>query len=183
MKKVLKLIIITAICVTLIGVMSGCFGKNTQDSANNPPAVSEPDNSGTPDGKGGDTDSGQDTGNNIGLNEFKQWDGVKGKILTDNYPEEITQYLKDKQDKESQQVYNINNKTYIVMTMGSQSTAGYQIELSDLILKDGILKVVAVYEKPGKDDNVAQVISYPVLVIETDDIYEGHYEITFDIEK
>jgi len=122
-------------------------------------------------------------GQNINPAELKQWDDVKGKILVENYPADITKYLADHKDKETQQAFNINNRTYIVLTMGQMPSAGYQIELKDIVLKDGTLTVFVKYEKPGKNDNVATVITYPTLVIETDDIYEGHYEIQYNIEK
>ncbi|RNC29786.1 MAG: hypothetical protein AWM53_00004 [Candidatus Dichloromethanomonas elyunquensis] len=110
-------------------------------------------------------------------------DGVKGKVLTGQYPAEITKYLEVNKMKETQRAFTINNRTVLVLTMGQQPAAGYQIALKNLVLKDGILKVSVKYEKPLKNDIVAAVITYPSLVIETDDIYEGHYEIKYDIER
>lgn len=194
MKKSLNKSIIMFICLILVVSLMGCSTSNT--AATGPKAEQggkAGDNSQTPDKPAGNTDKqtsgntspgkGGDEGQNVKPGELKQWDGVKGKILTDDYPAEINKYLTDNQSKETQQAFNINNKTYIVLTMGQKPTAGYLIELKDMSLKDGALKVFVKYEKPGKDDMAAEVITYPSLVIETDDIYEGHYEILYDIEK
>ena len=83
--------------------------------------------------------------------------------------------------EETQNAFNINNRTYIVMTMGEQSTGGYSIELQDLVLKDSGLHVYVKYQRPG--EVAATVITYPTLVVETDGIYEGHYEIVYHIER
>lgn len=159
--KFLIIILSLLVALSLAGCAAGGKGADN-NSKENPPVVSQP---------------------NINPDELKQWDGVKGKILAENYPADITKYLDDHKEKETQQAFNINNKTYIVLTMGQMPSAGYQIELKDIILKDGALKVFVKYEKPGNNDIVATVITYPTLVIETDDIYEGHYEIQYDIEK
>lgn len=67
--------------------------------------------------------------------------------------------------------------------MGEQRSGGYSIMLKAMTLKDGKLVINASYIKPGKDDNVSMAITYPHLVIETDKIYEGHYEIDYQIQK
>ncbi len=173
MKKPIRLILISILGVLVVLSLTGCSLGGSNSSNTNPVKDEAANNP---------TDKGQQ-GNNLDPSGLKQWDGVKGKLLTENYPEQITKYLDENKAKETQQAFNINNKTYIVMTMGEQNSAGYLIELKDLVLKDGVLKVFVKYEKPGKDDIVATVITYPSLVIETDDIYEGHYEIQYEIEK
>ena len=65
--------------------------------------------------------------------------------------------------------------------MGEQSSGGYAIKLKYLILKDGALNVFVEYEKPG--EIATTVMTYPSLVIETDGIYEGHYEIIYHIQR
>jgi len=115
--------------------------------------------------------------------QLKQWDRVKGRIVTEDYPAEISAYLEENKTMETQRALNVNNKTYLVLTMGQCPTAGYQIEFTNLSLKDGKLIIKAKYVKPNRDDIVATVITYPSLVIETDDIYEGHYLIEFNIDK
>lgn len=173
MNKSLRLVGIVLLCIAVGLALTGCsFGKDSTDSQ---PKESQSNQGSTP-GQGGD----QPVNNN---DELKQWDGVKGKVITNNYPAEIVKYLEDNKTKETQQTMNINNRTYLIVTMGERPSAGYSLELQNLALKDGTLKAKVKYQKPGKDDITATVITYPSLVVETDDIYEGHYMIEFDIEK
>jgi hypothetical protein len=189
MKKLFKITFITALSLLLIFSFTGCFAKgnnaDTNPKASGEKANSQNGNNPSPEGNNtGKTDTGNPgKGGEQPVEQFKQYNGVKGKILTGSYPSEINKYLENNKSKETQQAFNINNKTYLVMTMGQQRSAGYSIELKDLVLKDGTLKVYIKYKKPGKDDIVATAITHPSLVIETDDIYEGHYEILYDIEK
>jgi len=154
MKKIIGILVV-GISLLLIGML-GCGGMGMQDQKS---------------GQGGQTGTG------------KQWEEVKGKILTEGYPAEISSYLEANKTKETQQAFNINNKTYLVLTMGQRPSAGYHIELTKLGITDGKLIVQAEYVKPKPDELVATVITYPSLVIETDDIYEGHYSIEFVIDK
>lgn len=156
MKQSRKIITMVLLCLMIAFPLTGCNDK--------------PVNSGQ-------------GGKDIVQNGLKEWEGVRGKVIKESYPAEIVKYLEDNMKKETQQAFNINNRTYLVLTMGQQPSAGHSVELKNIILKDGTLKVLVKYEKPGKNDMVAEVITYPTLVIETDDIYEGHYEILYEIEK
>lgn len=158
-------------------------GKNDWQAKNNGNGAAEEGDK-VP-GKGGGTTGSEEgsAGKNVTPDELREWNGVKGKILTGNYPAEVEQYIETNKSRETQKAMNVNNRTYIVLTMGERRSAGYVIELKDVVLKDGILKVFAKYEKPGKNDIVATVITYPTLVLELDDIYEGHYTIEYDIEQ
>lgn len=153
MKKTLKVFLLVTLSIMLAVSFVGCAGANDGDSPQN------------------------------GSGDPKEYNGVTGKVLTQGYPAEIEKYLDENKLKETQQAFNINNQTFIVFTMGEQTSAGYAIELKDLVLGDGILKVFVKYVKPDKGDIVATVMTYPTLIIETDKIYEGHYEIVYDIEK
>ncbi len=163
MRKSLKVLLLSALSILLVVSLIGCStGANDKPPVDdNPPAGDSPQN---------------------GSSDPKEYNGVTGKVLTQGYPTKIENYLEENKLKETQQAFNIDNRTYLVLTMGEQTSAGYAIELQDLVLGDGTLKVFVKYVKPGKDDIVATVMTYPSLVIETDDIYEGHYEIAYDIE-
>ncbi|KUO65787.1 MAG: hypothetical protein APF84_00585 [Gracilibacter sp. BRH_c7a] len=171
MKKTLRVCLLIVLSILLIVSLGGCSsGINDKPPVeDNPPA--------------GDSGHGDPVGGDDGNNEPKDFNGVTAKVLSQGYPAEIEKYLENNKTKETQQALNINNRTYIVLTMGEQTSGGYTIELKDLVLEDGILKVFVKYVKPGKDDMVATVMTYPSLVIETDKIYEGHYEIAYDIEQ
>jgi hypothetical protein len=156
MKKIVCWAMASVLCLSLAGAVLGCSAKSNGQNQN--PASPEP-------------------------KDAVEWDGVQGKVLTGDYPKEISAYLEENKEKETQQALNINNRTYIVMTMGEKSSAGYQIQLIKVSLQDGTLMVEAKYQKPAKDEQTATVMTYPSLVIETDDIYEGHYLIDYVIEK
>jgi hypothetical protein len=195
-KKSLKAIGIALLCLIVVFSLAGCTAVQNEADADieaennvgagySNPSQPVSNNGSTPVDQGRDEHSsvsfGQ-VGEDANQGNLKQWDGVKGKILTDNYPLEIIKYLETNKKKETQQAFNINNRTYLVMTMGQQGSAGYFIELKELVFKEGVLKASIKYNRPGKNDMVATVITYPSLVIETDGIYEGHYLIEYDIE-
>lgn len=162
MKKAIKLFLLIALSILLAVSFVGCAANEKPPAEEKPQVGDSPQN---------------------GSDEPKEYNGEIGNVLTEGYPAEIQKYLEENKLEETQQAFNINNKTYLVLTMGEQSSAGYAIELKDLVLADGTLKVFVKYVKPGKDAVVATVITYPSLVIETDKIYEGHYEIAYDIKK
>ncbi|MGI6449907.1 MAG: protease complex subunit PrcB family protein [Desulfitobacteriia bacterium] len=196
MKKISQVTLVTILCILVGFSLLGCSpgGKapkatpdtHSSDNAGNSAAGQEGNNpmDNGPTGQEENTPAGSGAGGQDAVEgELQQWDGVKARILTENYPEEISKYLEENRAKETQQAFNVNNRTYLVLTMGQQSSAGYGIELQELKLGDGTLTAVVSYQKPAKDAIVATVITYPSLVIETDDIYEGHYLIEYDIQR
>ncbi|NLP43025.1 MAG: protease complex subunit PrcB family protein [Peptococcaceae bacterium] len=182
MKNTIRYFLIMILSIVLVISVTGCsFGSNSDaDSAANGQQgnVEEPSgNSEIEAGNGDDVDDKQQTEEE----ELIEGDKVQHQVLTDSYPVEINNYLEKNKVAETQQAFNINNRTYLVLTMGEQSSGGYAIKLKDLILKDGALNVFVEYEKPG--EIATTVMTYPSLVIETDGIYEGHYEIIYHIQR
>ena len=182
MKKTIEILLITALSIILVVSLTGCStGADNKPLVDNNPQAG---GVGSPaDNNQGSQQTGDPAGEGVKKDEPIDFNGVTAKIMTQGYPAEIEKYLDDNKMNETQQAFNINNRTYIVLTMGEQTSGGYAIELKDLALADGVLKVSAKYVKPGKGDMAATVMTYPSLVIETDDIYEGHYEIGYNIEK
>lgn len=169
MKKTIKVLLLMALSVVLAVSLAGCSKENLNDK----PGENDP--------KGGSSQNGSiDPADN---SQQKDYNGVTARVLSSDFPTQIETYLLENKLNETQQAFNIDNRTYIVLTMGEQTSGGYAIELQDLVLGDGTLKVFVKYVKPGKDDMTATVMTYPSLVIETDKIYEGHYEIEYEIEK
>ena len=182
MKKKMKVLMITVLSIILVVSLAGC-----STGADNKPLVDDSPKGGQVDNPVGDEKGTEPAGDpsdgGVKKDEPVDFNGLTAKVMTQGYPAEIEKYLDENKMSETQQALNINNRTYIVLTMGEQTSGGYAIELKDLVLADGALKVSVKYIKPGKDDIVATVITYPSLVIETNDIYEGHYEIEYDIEQ
>jgi hypothetical protein len=175
----IRRILIAFFGLIIVFSLAGCSWGSKTANMNTPPPGGDQSSQTNP-ATGGTPENGEKSS---GQTAPVQWSGVKGTVLTSDYPAEINKYLEENKTKETQQVLTINNKTYLIMTMGQQSTAGYRIELKSLVLKNGVLTASAKYEKPLPNEAVAAVITYPSLVIETDDIYEGHFAIKFDIEK
>lgn len=181
MKKTMKVFLITVLSIILVVSLAGCStGADNKPLVDNSPKGGQVNN---PDDNKGTEPAGDPSDEGVKKDEPIDFNGVTAKVMTQGYPAEIEKYLDENKMNETQQAFNINNRTYIVLTMGEQTSGGYAIELKDLVLADGALKVSVKYIKPGKDDMVATVITYPSMVIETDDIYEGHYEIEYDIEQ
>lgn len=178
MKKAFKIFFLIVLSIVLVVSFAGCFKASINE---NPPSengsINPPVNGEQPKPGNGPTNG------NGNQDEPKAYDGVTVKVIKTDYPAQIESYLQENQAKETQQAFNIDNRTYIVLTMGEKTSGGYAIELKDLVLGDGSLKVYVKYRVPGKDDATTAVITYPSLVIETDKIYEGHYEIAYEIEK
>jgi len=173
MKKTSKVLLIMMLCALIILTFGACTKNSAQP--NGEPNVShgsetEQNNEELSSDQDGQDNSG--SGDDQANDESGSGSKVAAKVLTDNYPLEISNYLEENKAKETQRAFNVNNKTYIVLTMGEQSTGGYSIELKDLVLRDSGLHVYVKYNKPG--EIAATVLTYPTLVIETDDIYEGH---------
>ncbi|WP_164491777.1 protease complex subunit PrcB family protein [Staphylospora marina] len=57
-------------------------------------------------------------------------------------------------------------KTYVIISLGERSTAGYRMEIQEVIRRGDRVEVRVREIKPPKDGFVAQVITVPVIVIE-----------------
>lgn len=113
---------------------------------------------------------------NDNLNEFSY------KVLhNNNSPEIVKRYIEENKYKETQGVLHTDSNTYIVLTMGSQPTSGYSIEIKNVVLQNNEITVSAKYIAPPKDRYVTQVPTCPVSVIELNRVYKE--TVKYDIEK
>lgn len=62
-----------------------------------------------------------------------------------------------------------DEKTYLVVTAGEKPTAGYVVEVKEITYDGEQLKVSAHLNEPRPGDVVAQVITYPMLVLSIPD--------------
>ena len=62
-----------------------------------------------------------------------------------------------------------DEKTYLVVTAGEKPTAGYVVEVKEITYDGEQLKVSALLNEPRPGDVVAQVITYPMLVLSIPD--------------
>lgn len=197
MLSISKKLFIIMMCILLVFALTACSDGSKDDGNQKPPVQdNNPGDNGETPGNGGQLPMNEDNEGNEENNDEEQkgtdetsdgslqdWGGVKGRILTGDYPQEVEEYIEANKTEESQQALNVGYRTIIVMTMGEKPSAGYGIELKDARLENGVLTISAAYNKPAKGSVVATVITYPTLVLELDDIYLGHYKIEYDIEK
>ena len=93
-------------------------------------------------------------------------------ISPENIPKQITEVLPNYRMKEKALVCRINDEIFVVVTRGEKNTAGYEVEINKITLKevDGerVLTVYARYKDPKPGDVTAQVLTYPFAVVKTE---------------
>jgi len=62
-----------------------------------------------------------------------------------------------------------NDKTYLVVTAGEKPSAGYAIEIKEITYNGEQLQVIAQLKGPGPGDIVAEVLTYPMIVLSIPD--------------
>lgn len=89
-----------------------------------------------------------------------------------NIPNQINEVLPNYRMKEKALVARINDEIFVVVTRGEKNTAGYEVKIDKLNLKetDGakVLTVYAIYKDPKPGDVTAQILTYPFTVVKTD---------------
>lgn len=87
-------------------------------------------------------------------------------------PEKLQNLLPKYKAEERALACKIDDKVYIVVTRGEKNTAGYSVTIDKIekIRRDDKfdLIVYALYKDPKPDEIVAQVITYPTIIVLTD---------------
>lgn len=73
-----------------------------------------------------------------------------------------------------------NDKTYLVITAGEKPSAGYAIEVKEITSDGQRLQVIATLQEPRPGEAVAQVITYPMIVLSLPD--EKLHEVPATVE-
>lgn len=94
-------------------------------------------------------------------------------IEVDKAPEKIQELIPRYLSEERALACSIDGKVYIIVTRGEKGTAGYsagleKIEKVKVNKKNYNLVVHAKYKDPKPDEMVAQIITYPVIVVKTE---------------
>lgn len=99
---------------------------------------------------------------------------VEFKILNENkIPQDISsQVIPEYRTLERALACTIDDKIYVVVTRGEKPTSGFEVDIDRIVLeeKNGRTKLVvyADFKDPEKDKALAQIITYPVKVAQTD---------------
>lgn len=103
-------------------------------------------------------------------------------------PEKIQELIPRYLSEERALACKVDEKIYIIITRGEKSTAGYSANLEKIVKqkkdKKFNLVVHAKYKDPKPDEMVAQIITYPVLVVKTElDGLPEKIKLEVDYEK
>lgn len=98
---------------------------------------------------------------------------VKFEILNKNeVPKKIQELLPRYMSEERALACKIENEVYVIVTRGEKKTAGYTVtidRIEKVKSKDNFdLIVYAEYKDPKPNELVAQVITYPTVVVKTE---------------
>jgi len=74
---------------------------------------------------------------------------------------------------------DLDKVSLVVLSLGEQSTAGYEPRITAVQLRGNELFVQGQVKRPGPNDVVAQVVTYPVCAVEIEKVYAAtvHPEI------
>ncbi|KPU26704.1 hypothetical protein TR13x_09000 [Caloranaerobacter sp. TR13] len=98
---------------------------------------------------------------------------VKFEILNKNeVPKKIQELLPRYMSEERALACKIENEVYVIVTRGEKKTAGYTVNIDRIEKvksKDNFdLIVYAEYKDPKPNELVAQVITYPTIIVKTE---------------
>lgn len=101
-------------------------------------------------------------------------DKIKDLEFTVVEDEDLPEVLADRIEEEKMEPfkfsYSDGEYIYIVITYGEQPTGGYSIQVTDLYQTDKYIIISTELLGPAEDEMVATVLTYPYIVIKTEDL-------------
>ena len=88
----------------------------------------------------------------------------------ENIPEEVYEQVIASQDEFCRKAYVCSDVLYIVVCYGAQPTEGYTIEVNQLYESSNAVIVETTLKGPSGMDKVAEVISYPYIVLQVENV-------------
>jgi hypothetical protein len=85
-------------------------------------------------------------------------------------PEVIAQKIEESKMEPFKFSYNDGQYLYIIVGYGEQPTGGYSIQVKELYESEDYVVVLTELLGPSKDDTVTMSLSYPYVVIKTEDV-------------
>lgn len=89
-------------------------------------------------------------------------------LKEDEIPDEMKTMIEQNKTKECKLTYSDKGYLYICVGYGEQSTSGYSIQVNKLYLNENAIHFDTSLIGPKSDETVAQVLSYPYLVVKTE---------------
>ncbi len=97
-------------------------------------------------------------------------------IGADEQPDELKEIIAEKQKEPFQISYTLGGDLYIAIGYGEQKSGGYSITVDEFYEGDAILYIDTTLLGPGSAENVTDVLTYPYIVIKTQNIEDKPIE-------
>lgn len=85
-------------------------------------------------------------------------------------PEEVYEQVINDMDEFCRKAYVCSDVLYIVVCYGAQPTEGYSIDVDYLYESSNAVLIETTLKGPSKMDKVAEVISYPYIVLKVENV-------------
>jgi hypothetical protein len=87
-------------------------------------------------------------------------------VTSDQSPVDIQDKVEEMKMKPSTEVITIGDRDYIIVTMGEQSTGGYEVMIHQVVEVEAEVRVWYEFKSPGQDDSVTEAFTYPYAIVE-----------------
>lgn len=109
------------------------------------------------------------SGCSVQTNERERLEDLEYTIVEESsVPEELESILQEKKKEAFKLTYQEEGSLYLCVGYGEQKTGGYSITVNDLYLSENAIYFDTNLIGPSKDEKVADTVSYPFLVVQTE---------------
>lgn len=91
----------------------------------------------------------------------------------ENIPPNIKSIIESLKKKRGFAYFQEDEDTILFISMGEKNTAGYEIKVKSIEAVGDTVKVIVSEKTPGKDEIVAQVITYPYTIVRVEGIVKS----------
>lgn len=88
-------------------------------------------------------------------------------------PDQLMEMIEEKKEGDFRLTYTYEGYLYIARGFGMQETGGYSIQVRELYLSSNAVYFETELLGPGKDEQAAQAVSCPYIVIKTEAVDEN----------
>ncbi len=90
-------------------------------------------------------------------------------IPEEELPAELAKLIQEKKMNEFKLSYSADGCLYIVAGFGQKETGGYSVRVNELYLTENAIVIDTDLIGPAQDEEVSQAVSYPYIVVCTED--------------
>ncbi|RKD32073.1 protease complex subunit PrcB family protein [Thermohalobacter berrensis] len=116
----------------------------------------------------------------VGCNSHENTsNSISYEILQDSMPEYLEGTIETiKTQKGFTVLQSENDKDILFISLGEKPTAGYNIKLETIKVENDKISVIIEEVEPKKGEMVAQVITYPFVLVKFDENIEGKIQVS-----